>query len=593
MPIQHVYELFALDGQEFITEAYRNLLKREPDEHGMAYYLGRLAAGYGKASIIMNLAESKEARPHDEIKGLRKLVADENRAGFWFLGRFSSRSRIEQNLRSSLVGLANIEQRLRMIYDVMQNQSQLLGGLSQKISDLQNVATEQSRFPIEVKQLSEETVRQIFHEVLDRENELQQSYNVAIQEANVSTAINDHVPFAPTNKTATLSTNDILKRIHCELAESNLDPSPVDSYIPSIKYIAYAIYNDRPRCDKVAIIATVSPSGEVGGAERFYVGLRDALRDYGVDAHIVSVVSDESNFTSILESYLRFYQLDLSAYDGVISTKAPAYVVRHPNHVCYLQHTMRVFYDMFEVEFPDADEMLHEQRRLIQQIDTAALGDPRIRGRYVIGHEVQQRLRNFNGIDADVLYQSSTLKGFRTGEYRYIFMPGRLHRWKRADLVILAMRDVRAPIEMLIAGTGEDEAALRSLADGDPRIKFLGRVSDEELLVLYSNALAIPFVPYREDFGLVAIEAFNSGKPVITCEDSGEPARMVREFNAGIVCSADPAAIASAIDALSLNHELARAYGLRGRQRVREIKWDHVATTLLGSLGIKTARRSQ
>src|SRR3977135_2465155 len=106
------------------------------------------------------------------------------------------------------------------------------------------------------------------------------------------------------------------------------------------------------RRQKIAVLATASAGGEMGGAERFYVGLRDALRTFGADAQIVPVVSDESNFDAILQSYLRFYDLDLSEFDGVISTKAPGYVVRHHNHVCYLQHTMRVFYDMFDVEFP-------------------------------------------------------------------------------------------------------------------------------------------------------------------------------------------------------------------------------------------------
>ena len=36
MRIQHIIELFALEGRDFITEAYRNLLDREPDLQGMA-----------------------------------------------------------------------------------------------------------------------------------------------------------------------------------------------------------------------------------------------------------------------------------------------------------------------------------------------------------------------------------------------------------------------------------------------------------------------------------------------------------------------------------------------------------------------------
>jgi len=339
--------------------------------------------------------------------------------------------------------------------------------------------------------------------------------------------------------------------------------------------------------NRVAVLATASASGEIGGAERFYVGLRDALRTCGADAHIVSVVSDESNFERILESYLRFYDTDLSDYDGVISTKAPGYAVRHDNHVCYLQHTMRVFYDMFDVEFPGATDAMRAQRRRILELDTAALSHSRVRQRFVISHEVKNRLRMFNGLDASVLYQSTTLRGFRSGDYRYLFMPSRLHRWKRVDLVIRAMKTVRAPIELLISGSGEDEGQLRKLAKGERRIRFLGRVTDDELIALYADALAVPFVPLREDFGLVTIEAFHSEKPVITCEDSGEPARIVEQFGGGIVCPPEPAAIASAIDALAGDRAAAKALGASGLRFVASMKWEDVATTLLNALGIE------
>src|SRR5215813_7844135 len=197
---------------------------------------------------------------------------------------------------------------------------------------------------------------------------------------------------------------------------------------------------------KVAIIATASPSGEIGGAERFYEGLRTSLCGYDVDAEIVPVIPDESSFQAILKSYLKFYDLDLTMFDGIITTKAPAYVARHPNHVCYLQHTMRVFYDMFDVEFPWADKERREQRKWVQKLDTAALSSPHIKRLFVIGEEVRDRLRKFNRITSEVLYQATTLSGFHCGASEYLFMPGRHHRWKRVDLVIDAMRYVMAPI---------------------------------------------------------------------------------------------------------------------------------------------------
>jgi len=336
---------------------------------------------------------------------------------------------------------------------------------------------------------------------------------------------------------------------------------------------------------RIAILATASASGEMGGAERFYDGLRSALCDKGCEADIVPIVPDESSFSAILGSYLQFYDLDLTMYDAIISTKAPGYVARHPNHVCYLQHTMRIFYDMFAYEFPCPNNEQCEQRKWVQRLDTAALSSSNIKRLFVIGEEVRDRLLKFNRIRSAVLYQATTLSGFHCGASDYLFMPGRLHQWKRVDLVIEAMRHVRAPLKLLIAGTGEDEAVLKELAGDNDNIAFLGRISDEELLEYYANALAVPFVPYNEDFGLVAIEAFHSAKPIITCRDSGEPARMTSRYQAGLICDPTAKAIGSAIDFLFASPETARRLGENGRLRVAEMNWDTTARALIAALG--------
>jgi glycosyltransferase involved in cell wall biosynthesis len=208
---------------------------------------------------------------------------------------------------------------------------------------------------------------------------------------------------------------------------------------------------------------------------------------------------------------------------------------------------------------------------------------------FSIGEEVKHRLREFNGIESEVLYQATTLSGFRHGAFDYLFMPGRLHRWKRVNLVIEAMAHVRAPVKLIISGVGEEEAGLKELAGSNPRIVFLGRVSDDELLDYYADALAVPFVPYREDFGLVAVEAFHSGKPLITCRDSGEPARMTDSYDAGLICDPTPEALARAIDTLYASPAIARKLGENGWLHVRNVNWDTTARTLVKALGFQSS----
>lgn len=331
---------------------------------------------------------------------------------------------------------------------------------------------------------------------------------------------------------------------------------------------------------RVAVLAPMATSGEVGGAERLYAGLHEALRQQGCAADLIAIEHDESTFERILAGYERCRSLDLSHYQLVISTKAPTFAIRHPRHVVYLVHTVRVFYDMFDTAFPTAGNELREQRRRIQRIDTEALGGAR--RRFAIGHEVAARLRRFNGLDAEVLHPPLGIDRFR-GERSagYFFLPGRLHPWKRVDLVIRAVRGSRHPLRLLIAGTGEAEADLKALAAADPRIEFLGRIGDDELVDRYARCLAVPFVPVREDYGYITLEAFASGKPVITCTDSGEPVRFVVHGQSGWICDPTPQSLREAMEACFLDVDRAAAMGQHGAEAVRHITWPNVARRLL------------
>jgi len=334
---------------------------------------------------------------------------------------------------------------------------------------------------------------------------------------------------------------------------------------------------------RIAVL-TVKSSSDVGGAERFFEGLVAGLRGLGVETDQIDLECDESSFETIEEAYLRFYDHDLSSYDGVISTKAPSYAARHPNHVCYLMHTMRVFYDMFEQEYPAAPDWRREQRNRIHRMDTAALGKGRIKTLFTIGHEVSARLARYNRLASTVMHHGLNLDSPRPGAYEYAFMPGRLHRWKRVDLIIEAVKRVPRPLRFLIAGTGEDENRFREKAAGDPRITFLGRVSDARLLELYADALVVPFAPVREDYGLVTLEAFRARKPVITCTDSGEPTFFVRDGETGFCCAPDPADIAEKLTWFFDHRSEAAAMGARAEASIRHLRWDIVCGRLLDAL---------
>jgi glycosyltransferase involved in cell wall biosynthesis len=335
----------------------------------------------------------------------------------------------------------------------------------------------------------------------------------------------------------------------------------------------------------IAVVVPRMASGERGGAEALYRGLVDALRAAGHAAEDVAVHADESCWSAVLESYARCSALDLRDYDLVISTKAPTFMVSHPHHVSYLLHTTRVFYDMFETEYGRGTPQQHAQRRAIHALDRYGLRPGRVRRHFSNGHTTYRRLIEVNawwrGVGFRALHHPPLLSGYKRPEGQdYILMPGRLHRWKRVAMVIKAYRHVKHQVPLLITGTGEDEAALRAAAEGDPRIRFLGDVSDTTLVNLYAGALLVPFVPKHEDYGLITIEAFKSGKPVLTCTDSGEPLEFVRDGDNGYVVEPDPRAIATRITHAIDHRRLAARMGERGRKSVAHIAWEPIVDAL-------------
>jgi glycosyltransferase involved in cell wall biosynthesis len=97
----------------------------------------------------------------------------------------------------------------------------------------------------------------------------------------------------------------------------------------------------------------------------------------------------------------------------------------------------------------------------------------------------------------------------------YFLFVGRLEPIKGLDTVIPVFRQYTGA-DLVVAGDGTQAGMLRALASGLPNVQFLGRIPTDELSRYYRNALAliVPSVGF-ETFGIILIEAFRSGTPVI------------------------------------------------------------------------------
>lgn len=114
---------------------------------------------------------------------------------------------------------------------------------------------------------------------------------------------------------------------------------------------------------------------------------------------------------------------------------------------------------------------------------------------------------------------------------------GRLEKIKGFDQVIRAMKN--RPTDLLIAGTGDEETALRETAKGLENVIFLGRKTPDELRLLYRDALAL-VTPSRcyEVFPLVVLEAFREGTPIVA-RNLGPFPEIVDATSAGLLFDND------------------------------------------------------
>lgn len=143
----------------------------------------------------------------------------------------------------------------------------------------------------------------------------------------------------------------------------------------------------------------------------------------------------------------------------------------------------------------------------------------------------------------------------------YFLFTGRLERIKGVDDLIAAAESYE-DADILIAGRGNHEEALRRQAAGNPRIHFLGHLPVDALRPYYQHAVAVvvPSICF-ETFGLGLIEAFRSGVPVIARRLGPFP-ELVAQSSAGLLFSTNAelhAAMRSIQSAPALREQLSRA----------------------------------
>jgi len=333
-----------------------------------------------------------------------------------------------------------------------------------------------------------------------------------------------------------------------------------------------------------------------GGAEKHVRRLTEELRARGIDADRVSIPLVERERFDLVRSAAVWRGLDLSdvagqPVDAVIATRFPSYAIRHPNKIVWLIHQYRQAYDQYGTAYSDLTASPEDRRtrEVIARIDKVGLSEAR--RVFANSQTVAARLLRFNGIRSEPLYHPPPLVGrYRSGPPGdTVLWVGRLDAWKRPGLLLEAL-PYAPEAQAVFLGQGPEEENLRRRASElgvEGRARFLPYADDETLLGLYAGARMVAVTAAGEDLGYVPLEAFLSGKPVVTTEDAGGPLEFVRDGETGIVVAPRPEALGVALRLAWPRTDALAAMGEAGRRRAAALTWDEPIRRLLEAAGLR------
>lgn len=154
----------------------------------------------------------------------------------------------------------------------------------------------------------------------------------------------------------------------------------------------------------------------------------------------------------------------------------------------------------------------------------------------------------------------------------YFLFVGRLVPYKGLGVLVEAMRKVDLPLA--IVGSGPFFANLQQLRAGvEDRVRLLGGVPDEDLPGLYrgARALVLPSLDASEAFGMVQIEAFAAGTPVVASNLATGVSWVNRHEETGLlVPPGEVAGLRAALQRLAGDPEEAATFGENARLRARQ-----------------------
>jgi len=262
--------------------------------------------------------------------------------------------------------------------------------------------------------------------------------------------------------------------------------------------------------------------------------------------------------------------------------------------VLYLQEPYRWLYEAVPDFVWAADQRPQGWWHRPRPLAEAARASVRMRR---MGIQVREEIRNARGFDSilvnSLFSRESLLRSYGIGAKvcrlgvdtklfvaqrhergRFLVTVGAFVREKNAEFLIDSLSRCRAPrLPLVWVANICSDTELRRMTD---KAEALGvdldvrvRVSDQELVALLNDALAMVYAPRLEPLGFAPLEAAACGLPVVAVAEGGVRETVVDGVT-GLLVEGSPDSFAAAVDRLATDQELAMALGEGASRHVEE-----------------------
>jgi phosphatidylinositol alpha-mannosyltransferase len=159
-----------------------------------------------------------------------------------------------------------------------------------------------------------------------------------------------------------------------------------------------------------------------------------------------------------------------------------------------------------------------------------------------------------------------------------VFFLGRHEERKGLGVLLQALAHLPTDAVVWVGGDGPETAALREIHADDPRIQWLGRLSDEDKIDRLRRC-AVFCAPslHGESFGVVLLEAMAAGAPVVASALDGYMNVATHMSDALLVPPGDPVALASALARIVTDPRLSAALVREGHVTASRFSMDSLA----------------